>query len=505
MADSSSSQTAIDRLNKQTLSALLQASRAINDAIKPSEVCELVATHAAKVLKAQGASVLLLDTNRSELVFQTMVDPTSSDIARGHRFPADKGVAGQVIKTRRSVRIENARDNSNFYAGVDLMTKTKTQSLMAAPLIHCDEVLGVLEVVNRKDGTDFSDEDLKLLEIFANLVAGAAKNAESFDRLGKENRGLRESLPTANFIGKSQAFCQALEMCEKVAPQLITVLLTGETGTGKEMAARAIHDLSPRHDQPFIAVNCAALPESLIESELFGHEQGAFTGATKQRLGKFEIADGGTLLLDEIGELEINMQAKLLRVLEEKEFMRVGGTEPVYCDVRVIAASNRDLKAETDAGRFREDLFYRLNVFPIKLPALRERIDDLSLLIEHIMAQVVPSLGIEAPTISDEAFAKMRGYNWPGNVRELRNVIERALLLSDGEVRNEHLHPEIVQANSIDQTEVNTSALADQERKLVLEALQQNNWNQSAASRQLGITRDILRYRVKRYGLTRPI
>ncbi|MEE8156257.1 MAG: sigma-54-dependent Fis family transcriptional regulator [Phycisphaerales bacterium] len=508
MTKLSSHRSSVNRLERPALRALLEASRAVNDALEPAEVCRLVARHAADVLGAQGASVLLHDVQRDELVFQTMVDPTGSAPAEGHRFPADKGIAGQVIKTRRPVRIDDVRQNNNFYAGIDLMTKTRTQSLMAAPLIHHDTVLGVIEVVNRRDECAFGQQDLELLEIFANLVAGAARHAEMFDRLNRDNRSLRESQPTANFIGKSAAFCETMALCQKVAPQATTVLLTGETGTGKEIAARAIYALSPRCDQPFVAVNCAALPESLVESELFGHEKGAFTGATAQRQGKFELANHGTLLLDEIGDLDLNMQAKLLRVLEAHEFTRVGGSEPVFCDVRVIAATNRDLKADSESGRFRIDLYYRLNVFPIRLPALRERLDDLPLLIEHLMAQVVPSLGITAPNINDEAMACLHRYRWPGNIRELRNVIERALLLADGQIQPEHLPPEIAQATSeaevSGEEQAGASALAEQERKLVLEALQQNNWNQSAAARQLGITRDILRYRVKRYGLVRP-
>ncbi len=508
MTQTSSQRTAIDQLDRAALGALLEASRAVNEALQPDEVCRLVAQHAANVLGAQGASVLLHDPKRDELVFQTMVDPTAPSSAEGHRFPADQGIAGQVVRTKRAVKLDEASENNNFYKGIDLETKTRTHSLMAAPLIYKDTVLGVIEVVNRLDGSAFEESDLALLQVFANLVVSAARNAKSFDQLNQTNRALREDLPTENFIGTSAAFCEAIELCRKVAAQPTTVLLTGETGTGKEMAARAIHGLSRRSDQPFIAINCAALPESLVESELFGHEQGAFTGATAQRQGKFELANNGTLLLDEIGDLELNMQAKLLRVLESGELTRVGGSEPVYCDVRIIAATNRDLKADAETGRFREDLYYRLNVFPIRLPALRERVSDLPLLIEHLMAQVVPSMGITAPNVSDETMACLRRYRWPGNVRELRNVVERALLLADGQIQPKHLPPEIAQATGeagvSGEEQPAPSALAEQERKLVLDALQQNNWNQSAAARQLGITRDILRYRVKRYGLVRP-
>ncbi len=496
--------------DRETLLALLDASRSINAELEPAEVCRLVACHARAVLRTQAASVLLLDKTRNELVFQTVIDPHASDVIEGQRFPADQGIAGQVVRTRRSIRIDDVRENRHFYPGIDLLTQSRTRNLMAVPLVHRDSVLGVVEVINREQGeAPFTEEDLALLELFANLVAGAASNAQRFANMNREIRGLRESMPRAQFIGAAPTFQRALDLCAKVAHGATTVLLTGETGTGKEMAARAICAMSPRADGPFVAVNCAALPEALIESELFGHEAGAFTGATSRRAGKLELAHGGPLLLDEIGELDLAMQAKLLRVLESGEFTRVGGGETILCDVRVIAATNRDLRAEAEAGRFRDDLFYRLNVFPIALPPLRERRADLPLLIEHLVAQVLPSLNVSRVTVSDEAMACIRRYAWPGNVRELRNVLERAVLLTDGDIRPEHLPPEIAGATADgdggdDQDRAPASALAEQEEKMVLRALEANDWNQSAAARELGITRAILRYRMKRYRLRRP-
>jgi len=294
------------------------------------------------------------------------------------------------------------------------------------------------------------------------------------------------------------------------------VMVTGETGSGKELVARTVHDLSDRSDKPFIALNCAALPESLLDSELFGHEKGAFTGATEQKMGRFELADGGTLFLDELGEMNHATQVKLLRVLQEREFVRVGGTVTITCDVRIVAATNRDLKAESDAGRFRSDLYYRLSVFPIHVPPLRDRVTDLPLLVDHFVNQVIPSLGVDPPRVSDESLAALMRYDSPGNIRELRNVIERSTLLAtDGVIDVEHLPPEIVAAEG-PATDVlpdqgggkatsgdnkGGSKLADHERALVENALRENNWNQSAAARQLGISRDNLRYRVKKYGL----
>jgi len=353
------------------------------------------------------------------------------------------------------------------------------------------------------------------VRVFANLAAVAASHAQAYDQVSRANRGLRQSMGDYRIIGRSQAIQHVIELCQKVALSNATVLLYGETGTGKELAARAIHDFSNRKDQPFIAINCAALPEGLLESELFGHERGAFTGATGQKIGRFELADGGTLFLDEIGDLAPSIQVKLLRVLQEREFVRVGGTQTLTCDVRIIAATNRDLKREMQAGRFREELYYRLNVFPIMLPRLGQRVEDIPLLFDHFAAQLAPALGVEQPRVSDEAMALLMRYEWPGNIRELRNVVERCTLLAaeDGIIQPSHLPPEISgEAGGAPAEEppvlgstmpAHGSRLAEHEKALILKALDETDWNQSAAARSLGITRDHLRYRIKKYGLKR--
>lgn len=492
-------------MDRTTLMALVEASRTIIGELDLADVFQRVAESAMTVMNAHGASVLLFDEDRGELVFQTAVGPGSESLI-GERFDASLGIAGQAIKTGRAMMVDDVRQNRHFFPGIDAKTQLRTRSLIAAPLMHQDKVLGVVEVLNPKQRERFDRRDMELLEVFANMAAAAASNAQAYDRATRENRGFSATQSGTVVIGKSKAVQHVIELCRKVALSTATVLLYGETGTGKELAAKSIHEHSPRADKPFIAINCAALPESLLESELFGHEKGAFTGATGRKLGRFELADGGTLFLDEIGEISQPLQVKLLRVLQEREFVRVGGTQTITCDVRIIAATNRDLKHEMDAGRFRDDLYYRLNVFPITLPPLRDRVDDLPDLIEHFASQVAPSLGIELPQVTDDAMAALMQYEWPGNIRELRNVVERcALLAGDGPIDPATLPPEIVTGSQptlrSNRLAAAGSRLADHERVLILNALTEAGWNQSAASRALGITRDNLRYRIKKYDI----
>ena len=498
-------------IDRSTLLSLVDASRAINDDLDVPDMFDRIAKQAADVLRGEGASVLLLDERTSELYFVTATGPAGKSLA-GARMSADEGIAGQVIRTRRPVRVDDVDQNRNFFSGMDAKAQFQTRSLMAAPLIHRDAVLGVVEVINPIERPCFSDHDLSLLQVFANLAAAATRNAQNLDRAHRENKGLRTAMPHAQIVGQSAPMNEVLRLCKKVAGAPTTVLVTGETGTGKELTARAIHGFSPRKDKPFIAVNCAALPESLLESELFGHEKGAFTGAAERKLGRFELADGGTLFLDEVGEISPSSQTKLLRVLQEQEFTRIGGTKTITCDVRVIAATNRNLKAEVESGGFREDLFYRLNIFPIHMPPLRDRLEDVPHLTEHFIQTVAPKLGVEPPKVSDRALAAMSRYHWPGNIRELRNIIERCTLLAEQDISAADLPSEIASAGDAAGLALEStggdgapaSKLATQERVLLLEALAETRWNQSAAARKLGISRDHLRYRIKKYKLQKP-
>jgi Nif-specific regulatory protein len=491
--------------DRSALLALVEASRAITSEPEPQGVFEQITTRAMSVVKAEAASLLLFDPERQQFIFQAPTGPGADQLI-GERFDAKLGIAGEALRTRRSIRVDNAPQYPNFFSGIDDKTHHSTHCLIAVPLIHRDRVVGVLEVLNPIGRERFTDGDLEVVEIFANFAAAAAARAQAFDHVRRENRALLHAVPRTPIVGASPAVVQMLQMCQTVAAAATTVLLLGETGTGKELAAREIHALSPRRDKPFIAINCAAVQETLLESELFGHEKGAFTGATMQKPGKFELASDGTLFLDEVSEMSLPLQAKLLRVVQEREFVRVGGTRTIASDFRLIAATNRDLKRETDAGRFREDLYYRLSVFPISLPPLRQRIEDLPLLVEHFLREIAPSLGRVVPRVSDEAMACLAAYRWPGNIRELRNIVERCALLAPDVIRPEHLPPEMGCASAANGSRTPTgSQLEEHERAMILEALTTAKWNCSAAARSLGISRDILRYRMKKHQLQQPI
>ncbi|RYD06625.1 hypothetical protein N752_02850 [Desulforamulus aquiferis] len=334
------------------------------------------------------------------------------------------------------------------------------------------------------------------------------KQALMVSQLQTEVTFLRSELTKkyGRIVGNSKAIQEVCTLIEKVADSNATVLITGESGTGKEVAAVSIHHLSSRRDKPFVPINCAALPEALLESELFGHEKGAFTGAVARKLGRFELSNGGTLFLDEVTEMPLSMQVKLLRVIQERQFERVGGSESIKVDVRVIAATNRDPVECIKTGTLREDLYYRLNVLPIHLPPLRDRLDDIPLLVMHFLNKFNP--GQEQP-ISPDAMGLLFSYNWPGNIRELQNIIERAVILSQGQEIKAHHLPKEIQKKDIPPVEGGSDliinfpeegiSLEGVEKELILKALEKSNGNQTKASQLLGITRSALLYRAQKY------
>lgn len=336
------------------------------------------------------------------------------------------------------------------------------------------------------------------------------------DKVARQRQLLREvqilrqqlqekSVSQSNIVYRSQKMAELLSLCSRIAPSKATVLIQGESGTGKELFARLIHGLSPRHTKPLIAVNCGALPETLIESELFGHEKGAFTGAVQRRIGKVEQADGGTLFLDEIGELSLGAQVKLLRFLQEGEFQRLGGSHTLRADVRVIVATNRDLQREVREGRFREDLYYRLNVIQINIPPLRERKEDIPALIEHFIKIYGRKNQKEIKGLSAEARSMLMRYDYPGNVRELENIIERAVVITKGDYIGLEDLPFGMEVRKKTEEKRNSLSLKERvealERQLIKEALRDSEGNQSKAALSLGISERMLRYKLKKYGL----
>jgi Nif-specific regulatory protein len=487
------------------LAALLEAAVAINSTLDLENVLQAIAKSAAEVLGAEASSVMLLDPARNKLVFKAAVGTVAQKLL-GQEFAADRGIAGRVVSTGVAEIAAEARRHPDFYPGFDDEYTFVTHGVIAAPLRVRERTIGVVEVLNKKDDQPFTQRDLQTLRVFANLAAISTGNAQVHEDLKKENLGLREVAQQEDpIIGNSAALRDVLQLCDRVAPTNATALLLGETGTGKELSARRIHAVSPRKDKPFIAINCAALPETLLESELFGHEAGAFTGASATKLGRFELANGGSLFLDEIGDISASTQIKLLRVLQEREFVRVGGVKTISCDVRIIAATNRDLKAAMESGDFREDLYYRLNVFPIHLPPLRDRREDIPLLVDHFVDRTAKEIGWARPEIASGAMELLCAYRWPGNIREMRNVIERAVLLCDaGKITPEILPREIAGEAKPEPGEMGGSALEGYEKAMIVKALEENDWNQTRAAEALGISRDNLRYRLRKYRIRRP-
>ncbi|MHC5021181.1 MAG: sigma-54-dependent Fis family transcriptional regulator, partial [Planctomycetota bacterium] len=465
------------------------------------------AARVREVLDADRCLVLLGSGERPE-----ELEPAASASVdeMGGPVQVPRTVLGQVVTHRKSIHCADAsmdvrlRDSESIRLG-------GVRSLAAAPLIRADKLLGALYVDSTRADRVFDDDDLRTLTAVAAQAAIAIENARLFAAAKAEVREFRQRAGGAGqIVGRSKELLGLLQSVRKVAATGATVLLTGETGSGKELFARAIHDLSPRADRPFIAVNCAAMAETLLESELFGHERGAFTGAHKTKPGKFELADGGTLFLDEVGEMSSSTQTKLLRVLEERRFERVGGVRRISVDVRIVAATNRDLPEEVRSGRFREDLYYRLAVVPLHVPPLRDRREDIPDLARHFLKRFARDLGKAMEEISADAMAALQQHDWPGNVRELQNAIERAVVLSErNRIESIDLPARVVQGSGASGHVVALpgddltlpTAIAQTERVYIARALEVARGKKVEAARLLGISRPTLDKKLKLHGL----
>jgi len=390
-------------------------------------------------------------------------------------------------------------------SGLEMLQLIKRQNTQVPVIVMT--AFGTIE--NAVEAMKAGASDFLLKPFDLEHLTAVINKALEIRSLREENRALREELGRKyqwdNIVGRSPAMQQIFASIMRVAPTRATVLLAGESGVGKDLIARAIHFHSPRKDRPFVKINCTALPENLMESELFGYEKGAFTGATTSKPGKFEQADTGTVMLDEIGDVPANIQVKLLRVLQEREFERLGSNKTLHIDVRVIAATNRDLRVALEEGTFREDLYYRLNVVPLEIPPLRERKEDIPYLAEHFVEKLAPEMGNQVTGITHAAMDKLMQYSWPGNVRELENVIERSLVMASGDKLDANdirldmnLRPR--QSNG-DLTLPEGMSLDTYEQELIRDALKRANGNKSQAARLLGLTRNALRYRLTQMGI----
>ena len=430
--------------------------------------------------------------------------------------PVADDPAGWVWQTQRPLVVSSMSKETRWPRFLERVKPYGVESFCWLPLTTARRRLGAL-VFTGKEPSAYDAADLGFLQLVANQVAVAVENAVAFqeiaalkDQLAKEKAYLEEEVRTEHhfgeIVGESAALHRVLKQVETVAPTDSTVLIRGETGTGKELVARALHELSPRRERTFVKLNCAAIPTGLLESELFGHERGAFTGAVSQKIGRFELAHRGTLFLDEVGDIPLELQPKLLRVLQEQEFERLGSTRTVKVDVRLAAATHRDLARMVADGRFREDLYYRLNVFPVVLPPLRERRDDIPRLVRHFTQGFARRMGRRIETIPSAVMEALVRYPWPGNVRELQNVIERAVILSPGttlQIPLGDLRPAATDAPAPADAAV---TLADAEREHILAALRDSGWvlgGPKGAAARLGMKRSTLYKKMKKLGISR--
>lgn len=459
-------------------------------------------------------TITLLNRETGELFIEAGHGLSGEQMERG-RYQPGEGVVGKVVQTGRPVIIPAISKEPTFLNRTGARTNLHKEeiSYICVPIKIGAEVVGALSADRLFSEEITLEEDLRLMTIIASMIAQAVRlrqeAEEERNRLLEENTRLQNELKArfrpANMIGKSNAMQTVFDQIQQVAKSDASVLIRGESGVGKELVAHAIHYNSLRANKPFIRVNCAALPESVIESEFFGHEKGAFTGAVQQRQGRFELAHGGTIFLDEIGDLTPQTQIRLLRVLQEREFERVGGTETLTVDVRVIAATNRHLEELMETETFRSDLYYRLNVFPIHIPPLRERRTDILELANFFVEKYSKQLHKYVRRISTPAIDMLMSYHWPGNVRELENCIERAVLLTEDDVVHGHHLPPTLQTAEASNTKIKGTleeSIDRLERELIIEALKDARGNKARAARALGVTERIMGLRVAKHGIT---
>lgn len=492
-----------ERRQSERLQALVGIVRQLVEKRETEAVLEHIARQSAELLHSERASIFLWDQGRHELVGRPALGVPDL------RIPDDKGVVGKVVQTGQ-VEVENrVQASPSWNPQVDVQSGFRTRSLMCVPLADsAGSRLGALEVLNRIEG-DYTDQDVDLLQVLAALTTSVLQSVREREALLRSNAQLQgEARLASHIVGESTALQSLRTTVERVARTDLPVLILGESGTGKEVVARAIHYSSPRQKQPFVPVNCAAMVETLLESELFGHEKGAFTGADSTRQGKFELATGGTLFLDEIGELSANGQAKLLRVLEEKCIQRVGGSQPIPVDARILAATNRNLGEMVRAGKFREDLFYRLTVVTLELPPLRDRREDILVLAEHFLNQFCGSANRRKLKLTAEARKRLEQHNWPGNVRELRNLMERVAFLSSGDKIEAADLTFIHRPASKDASAYDDLGLADAtdafQRDLISRTIKRARDNMSDAAKLLGMHRSNLYRKMKMLGMEIP-
>jgi Nif-specific regulatory protein len=503
----------VDDADIRKLSTLLDLSQTLGSTLNLktslARVLEILEEHHGTV----SGAITLLDLETGELNIEAATGITWQ-VSRKAKYKLGEGITGRVVESGRPVVVPRVSREPLFLnrTGVWKETGKDEMSFFCIPVIVDGKTAGTLGVIFRFAKDRSYERETKFLGIVASMIGQALRVNKLVEterqRLMSENSQLRQELRERyefrNIIGNSRQMRQIYEQVAKVAPSTTTVLVRGESGTGKEMVAHAIHYNSPRADKPFIKVSCGALPEGLIESELFGYEPGAFTDARSQKKGRFELANNGTLFLDEVGELSQSTQVKLLRALQEREFERLGGVHPIKVNVRLIAATNKDLETAMQQGTFREDLYYRLNVFSIFMPPLRERKPDILLLADHFVEKYATATGKSVRRISTPAIDMLMSYHWPGNVRELENCVERAVLVCSGGVIHAHDLPPTLQTAEVSGTLPRVSldaAVGSYEKDLILDSLKTARGNRAQAARILETTERIIGYKIRKYDI----
>jgi Nif-specific regulatory protein len=491
------------RIRETELNVIFEVCRVIGQALKLDQALGTILGILSSSMAMKRATVTLMDDETGYLVIRASHGLTEAEKKRGV-YRRDEGVTGLIFRTAQPYIVPDISKEPLF------LNKTRSRliqkeaiTFLGVPVLLHGKPIGVLHVDSLFDNEVPVMEDIRFLSIIATLIAQFVSLNRQVrlreTKLLKGRSGQAVSSSVARMVGKSPSMLALQKQIEKVAPSKASVLLLGESGTGKTMVAEIIHELSTRSGAAFVKINCASLPETLLESELFGYEKGAFTGAVKSKAGRVEEADGGTVFLDEIGELTLQLQAKMLRFLQEKEFERLGGATTRKVDARVIAATNRDLAAAVAEGAFREDLYYRLNVFPILVPPLRERKEDIPDLVNHFVLRVSQEYG-RSIEISRQAMSLFARYDWPGNVREMENLIERMVIMAEGD----EIGPDILPACLCGQYGDRSgpfSRIQEIEIKEILAALERNAWNQTRTARELGITLRQISYKIRKFEL----
>jgi Nif-specific regulatory protein len=508
-----------ERHQAKELIALTEISEVISSTLDLEAVLQKILDSLHLHLGMERGTIALLNPETSEVAIQVACGLDLQEIKRG-RYKIGEGITGKVVAAGEPIVVPNVDKEPLF------LNRTKSRddvaksniAFICVPIKLNNKAIGALSVDRLFKEEDSFDEDVRVLTIIASMVAQAVHIHELVEKekesLTSENTRLKIELKKkfhpVNIIGESKRMVDVYSSIDLVSTTKATVILRGESGTGKELVAKAVHYHSDRSDKPFIKISCAALPETLLESELFGYEKGAFTGAHAMKKGRFELAHTGTLFLDEIGDISPATQVKLLRVLQEREFERLGGVETIRTDIRFIVATNKNLEDEVRQGKFREDLYYRLNVISIFMPALRERKEDLPLLIQHFLKKANQENNKQTKRISDEAWEFIMNYSWPGNVRELENAVERAVIMCQGEVIERGHFPFDLQANIRPLSELTNHqengthdlhlAVEQLEKRMLGQALEKTGGNKRKAAQMLGLTERILGYKVKQYG-----